>query len=93
MVLGISCFIRELMSQDCPTHFVYFQKASRAEAAHDSAKQAHDTSSQALLSLRLPADKRIQASRPLRLLLIAAVLVVPDGIVGFEIKSHINHYC
>ena len=86
MVLGISCFIRELMSQDCPTHFVYFQKASRAETAHDM-------SSQALVSLRLPADKRIQASRPLRLLLIAAVLVVPDGIVGFEIKSHINHSC
>ena len=74
------------MSQDLPTHFVYFQKASRAETAHDM-------SSQALVSLRLPADKRIQASRPLRLLLIAAVLVVPDGIVGFEIKSHINHSC
>ena len=86
MVLGISCFIRKLMSQDRPTHFVYFQKASRAETAHDM-------SSQALVSLRLPADKRIQASRPLRLLLIAAVLVVPDGIVGFEIKSHINHSC
>ena len=86
MVLGISCFIGELTSQDCPTHFVYFQKASRAETARDM-------SSQALLSLRFPADKRIQASRPLRLLLISSVLVVPDGIVGFEIKSHINHSC
>ena len=72
------------MSQDCPTHFVYFEKASRAETAPDM-------SSQALVSVRLPVDKRTQASRPLRLPLNAAVLVVPDGIVGFEIKSHINH--
>ncbi len=86
MVLGITRFIRELMRQNCPTHFVYFQKASRAETANDM-------SSQALVSLRLPADKRIQASRPLRLLFIAAVLVVPDGIVGFDIKSHIYHSC
>ncbi len=86
MVLVITRFIRELMSQNCPTHILYIQNASRAETVHDM-------SSQALVSLRLPADKRIQASRPLRLLLIAAVLVVPDGIVGFEIKSHINHSC
>ena len=37
----------------------------------------------------LPPNKIAQRS----ILLIAALLVVPDSIVGFEIKSHDNHSC